>query len=211
MLSWRRDAERTRRRDACATLSLALSERRDSELFHLTSSWLIAEVSVLRPPTSQAPSVRRRRAQPSPRPLRACGWRAVSVMLRWSFDGCSMVVRRISGVFRSFHPISAARPPAVPSPISVFCIPPCAIIGTAAPKRLCPFCGADTAPGRAGAGQLDPLPSQAQASWMKQVFSVLPEWRRMAQPSRMTGLAGGVCVVQYTDGSLYNCRRQRAS
>src|ERR1035441_986480 len=31
--------------------------------------------------------------------------------LRWFFDGCSMVLRRISGVFASFPPISAVRPP----------------------------------------------------------------------------------------------------
>src|ERR1035441_1954375 len=30
--------------------------------------------------------------------------------LRWNFDGSSMVLRRISGVFRSLPPISAARP-----------------------------------------------------------------------------------------------------
>ena len=65
--------------------------------------------------------------------------------LRWYFDGTSMDLRRISGVFDSFPPISPARPPTVPSPVSAFCIAPCVLIDTAVPKRLHPFCGTETA------------------------------------------------------------------
>src|ERR1019366_3836535 len=75
--------------------------------------------------------------QPALNLLRACCERDVSVMLRWIFDGTSMVLRwffdgssKDFGGFHSFPPISAARPPAVPSPISALCIPlpgPCGL------------------------------------------------------------------------------------
>jgi hypothetical protein len=50
-------------------------------------------------------SLGRRHAQPGASLLRACGWRVVSVMLRWYFDGISMYLRCIFDGFQGFLPL----------------------------------------------------------------------------------------------------------
>src|ERR1039458_9992175 len=65
-----------------------------------------------------------------------CCKRDVTVELRRSFGGVTVELRWELGFFPSFPSTSAARPPTVPSPVSAFCIPPCALIDGAAPERL---------------------------------------------------------------------------
>src|ERR1017187_2607259 len=52
------------------------------------------------------------------------GKRIVTKELRWFFDGTSMDLRWISGVFHSFPPSPAAGLPIVLSPVTAFCVPP---------------------------------------------------------------------------------------
>jgi hypothetical protein len=90
-----------------------------------------------------------------------------------------MDLRRISGVFASFSPISPARSPTVPSSVSAFCTPPCTLIDIVATKRLHPACGADTAPQPPRSRQFNPLLSQAQTSRMNPNTSNLASrWSR---------------------------------
>src|ERR1017187_6175992 len=68
-------------------------------------------------------------------------------MLRRVFDGSSMDLRRFFEGIQGFRLFSSnlGCPPAHRA-IPRFRIPPCTLIDPAAPKKLHPICGADTAP-----------------------------------------------------------------
>jgi hypothetical protein len=82
-------------------------------------------------------------AQPAAGVLYACCTRDVSKGLRRGLEGVSKGLRRDSVVFPPFFlpSLLPAHPPCHPQ----FLLP-CTLIDPAAPKRLHPFCGADTAP-----------------------------------------------------------------
>ena len=97
--------------------------------------------------------------------------------LRWSYDGVTMGLRRNSVVFPSLLPIPAARPPAVPSPVSGS-IPRRTLIDAADLKTLHTFCCADTAPSRPGAGNSIRVPARHKLPGLTELFP------QQATPSR---------------------------
>ena len=136
-------------------------------------------VSVSTPPTPQAPTVPLRHAQPASSLLRACCPRDVTKGLRRSFEGVTMELRRESVVFPPFFlpSLLPAHPPCHPP-----FLPPGTLIDPAAPKRLHPFCGADTAPAA-------PELAIQSASQPGTIFPHEPEFV-------LAGLAGGTVALR---------------